>query len=288
MAAKFELDSWQRLLLYIGIMIVACLVAWALTRLNHFVFHKIQKKKKNLRLSFFEHVTSISIVLAVLILTLSAIDGTNSLWQTLLGGTAIISAVIAFVAQDVIKDVIAGLMLSINHPFEMGQYIELEDGTKGIVEEMTLRHVVLREIDTVRKVIPNSKINAMLLTNYSYDSKQRSIHFSFSVGYETDIDLAKKVIYDAVEKTACTSPDNKSGAYHPVYFIRFADSALILGVTVYFDRGVHPEDARDQVNTNVRAALRKSNIEIPYNYINVVQTAAGDSRTSESDKNAES
>lgn len=285
MLSKIEFVGWKGLLLYLGILAAACLVAWALTRLNHHIFHKIQKKKKNLRLSFFEHVTSIFIVLAVLILTLSAVDGTNSVWQTLLGGTAIVSAVLAFAAQDVIKDVLAGLMLSLNHPFELGQFIELEDGTSGIVEEMTLRHVVLREIDTVRKIIPNSKINAMLLTNYSYNSPQRSVHFSFSVGYETNLELAKQVIYDAIAETPCTAPERRADGtelYHPVHFLRFADSALILAVTVYFDRGVHPEEVRDQVNTNVRAALRRNGIEIPYNYVTVVHAAAEERNSSES------
>ena len=145
MLSKIDFTGWKGLLLYLGILLAVCLVAWGLTRLNHRIFHKIQKKKKNLRLSFFEHVTSIFIVLAVLILTLSAVDGTNSVWQTLLGGTAIISAVLVFAAQDAIKDLLAGLMLSLNHPFELGQYIELENGTNGIVEEMTLRHVVIRD-----------------------------------------------------------------------------------------------------------------------------------------------
>ena len=276
---NIDFTGWQGLLLYLGILLVACMVAWGLTRLNHRIFHNIQKKKKNLRLSFFEHVTSIFIVLAVLILTLSAVDGTSSVWQTLLGGTAIVSAVLAFAAQDVIKDVLAGLMISLNHPFEIGQYIELEDGTCGIVEEMTLRHVVLREIDTIRKIIPNSKINAMLLTNYSYNSPQRSIHFSFPIGFGADVELAKKVIYDAVESAECTAPErlpDGTGSYHPVHFIRFSDSALILAVTVYFDRGVHPEEVRDRVNTNVRAALRENGIEIPYNHITVVNAGEND------------
>ena len=282
MLSKIEFVGWKGLLLYLAILLAACFVAWLLTRLNHLLFHKVQKKRKNLRLSFFEHVTSIFIVLAVLLLTLSAVDGTNSVWQTLLGGTAIVSAVLAFAAQDVIKDVIAGLMLSLNHPFEIGQFIELEDGSNGIVEEMTLRHVVFREVDTVRKIIPNSKINAMLLTNYSYNSSQRSLRFSFSVGYETDLELAKQVIFDAVADTACTVPERRPDGterYRPVHFLRFAESALILAVTVYFERGVHPEDVRDQVNTNVREALRRNGIEIPYQYVTVVQTAPEERKT---------
>lgn len=260
-------------MLRIGVFFAAIILAWLLTRLNRRIFLRVQRRAK-LQLSFFQHITSILIFLSVILLTLSAFNGVSSVWKTLLGGTAIISAVLAFVAQDVIKDILAGLMISLHHPFDLGNRIELEDGTAGIVEEMTMRHVVIKEIDSVRKVIPNSRINTMRLTNFSYKSAQRSANFRFSVGYETDIELAKQVVFDAVEESPYTVPEKKpdgSQTYRPVYFISFADSALILSVTVYYEPTTLTEVLKNDVNTRVRAALREHNIEIPYNYVTVVQ-----------------
>ena len=267
------IDEWGHVMLRIGVFFAAIILAWLLTRLNRRIFLRVQRRAK-LQLSFFQHITSILIFLSVILLTLSAFNGVSSVWKTLLGGTAIISAVLAFVAQDVIKDILAGLMISLHHPFDLGNRIELEDGTAGIVEEMTMRHVVIKEIDSVRKVIPNSRINTMRLTNFSYKSAQRSANFRFSVGYETDIELAKQVVFDAVEESPYTVPEKKpdgSQTYRPVYFIAFADSALILSVTVYYEATTLTEVLKNDVNTRVRAALRKHNIEIPYNYVTVVQ-----------------
>lgn len=271
---QLDFTGWHGILLYLAVLGAALLVAWLLVRLSHLVFRNIQKKRKNLQLSFFEHLTSVIIVVGVLILTLSAVDGTKSVWQTLLGGTAIVSAVLAFAAQDVIKDILAGLMLSLHHPFDIGNRIELEDGTTGIVEEMTMRHVVILDIDSLRKVIPNSRINAMRLTNYSYHSAQRSANFRFPVGYDTDIELAKQVVFDAVAGSPLSVPEQKpngSEAYRPVYFIALADSALMLTVTVYYEASTPTEALKDDINTRVRAALIEHNIEIPYNYVTVVQ-----------------
>ena len=53
------------------------------------------------------------ILISGTILALSGFGGLGSVWKTFLGGTAIISAVLAFAAQDVIKDVLGGLMISI-------------------------------------------------------------------------------------------------------------------------------------------------------------------------------
>ena len=191
----------------------------------------------------------------------------------MLGGTAILSAVLAFAAQDTIRDILAGLMLSINKPFEIGDRIELSDGTAGIVEDMTVRHIVLRGIDTLRFVIPNSKINEMLVKNYSYHSEIRSINFRFSVGYDSDVELAKQVIFDAIKESDLTVPKpNPTGipVYSPVYFIEFADSALIMTVTIYYTKMYPTEVVKNEINTKVREALINNGIEIPYNYVTVV------------------
>ena len=270
---QLDFTGWKGVLLYLGILIAALVVAWILIRCSHLVFQRIQRERKNLKLSFFEHLTSVIIIIGVMILTLSALDSKNSVWKTLLGGTAIVSAVLAFAAQDAIKDILAGLMLSLHHLFEIGNRIELEDGTAGIVEEMTMRHVVIAEIDSLRRVIPNSRINAMTLTNYSYLSGQRAANFRFAVGYDTDIDRAKEVVFEAVEGCPLSVPEKKpdgSEAYRPVYFIALADSALMLSVTVYYEPGTPTEAVKDDINTRVRAALLENGIEIPYNYVTVV------------------
>jgi len=254
--------------------VAVILIAWVLTGINKRIFKRIQKNRTGIHLVFFQRLSSVVIVIACIILAFSAVDGVDSVWKTILGGTAIISAVIAFAAQDVIKDILAGLMISLHKPFGIGDRIVLEDGTAGIVEDITMRHIVLHGVDTQRIVIPNSKINSMQLTNFSCGEFDRSIHFRFSVGYDTDIALAKSVIADAIKESEYSIPVSKKEgekpAYSPVYFMSFADSALILAVTVYYQKSFAAEVVTNDINTRVRAALIANGIEIPYNYVMVV------------------
>ncbi|MGI6265409.1 MAG: mechanosensitive ion channel family protein [Acutalibacteraceae bacterium] len=272
--AFLALELWQQILIVVAVLAAFVLVVWLLTRLNKRVFRHIQKRRPGLHVVFFERLNSAVIVLLCLLFGLSAFNGAQSVWQTLLGSTALISAVLAFVAQDVIKDILAGLMLSVHKPFEIGDRIVLEDGTPGIVENITMRHVVLVRIDTLRVIVPNSKLNAMAITNYSHDHTLRSVHFRFNVGYESDMDLCKQVIAKAIHDSAYSRPGRKGeggkDVYSPVYFLEFADSALVLAVTVYYEKSVPTERVIDDINTRVRDALRESGVEIPYNYINVV------------------
>ena len=259
---------------FMAVLIV--LIAWGGTKLNKRVFKKIQEKNHSIHIAFFEKINALIIVVFCIVFVISLFSGTKTVWQTIFGGTAIISAVLVFAAQDVIKDILAGLMISIYKPFEIGDRIVLEDGTAGIVEKITLRHVVLIGIDKLRTIIPNSKLNAMQLDNTSYESEFRSIQFRFPVSYDSDMELVKKVIAEAVEKSEYSVPGklNRDGShsYGSVYFISFADSALIMAVTVYYEKIYRSEVIYNDINTRVREALIAHHIEIPYNYIHVVTT----------------
>lgn len=275
-----NLELPWRILAYAGVVVVIAFLAWIATRINKAVFRRIQRRRGGLQLVFFERVNAVVIVIAAFVITVSFFSGFEAIWQTLLGGTAIISAVLAFAAQDVIKDILAGLMISIHKPFEIGDRIVLDDGTSGTVEGMNVRHVVLIGVDTQRIVIPNSVLNAQKLVNFSYGRKDKSVQLKYAVSYDTDMQKAKDAIAAAVESSEYSKPikrthSEKTG-YTPPYFLQFADSALILAVTVYYDKGVRTELVIDDVNVRVREALIAAGIEIPYTYVNVVDAGKKD------------
>ena len=174
----------------VGILIIG----WALNKVNHIVFSKIKRKYNGLQFRFLERFTSVVILVMTIISCFAVFGGIGRVWSTLLGGTAIFTAVIAFVAQDVVKDILAGLMISVYKPFEIGNRVELENGITGIIKDITMRHVVLLTIDTQMVIIPNSKLNTMLIKNYSYHSDIRSAIFNFNIAYGSDVEKAMQII----------------------------------------------------------------------------------------------
>ena len=105
----------KSILLQIAVVVVIIV----LMRVNRIVFREIRKKQEGLHIVFFERINKSFILISGTILALSGFGGLGSVWKTFLAGTAIISAVLAFAAQDVIKDVLGGLMISIYKPFEI-------------------------------------------------------------------------------------------------------------------------------------------------------------------------
>lgn len=255
-------------LIYIAlVLILAFLFLKLLKIVGKRIFKRVSGGKPTLHLTFFEKIYNAAAMIVVVILSVSACAGPKSVMTTVLGGTSVILAVVTFAAQDVIKDFTAGLMISMYKPFDIGDRIELENGVAGIVEGITMRHVVIATTETFKEVIPNHVINSMALVNCSYGHDLRSVRLSFPVSYDTDIKVAKQLIEEIVEKNPHTVPGKKG--YSKVYFSSYADSALILSVAVYYEK-TPTEIIKDEINSSVHEIFERNDIEIPYTYINIV------------------
>ena len=135
--------------------------------------------------------------------------------------------------------------------------------------DITMRHVVLRTIDTVDVIIPNSKINSLMIRDTSY-KKLRSLRMDFNVAYGTDIEKASEVIKNEVINSELTVPAGKDNEYGPVFFDSFADSSLVLSMIIYFKQSSSALLVKSDINKRVNDAFIREGIEIPFNYVNVV------------------
>lgn len=260
------------LLLILVIAALYILLTFLILKANKAIFKRIEKKKGNsITLQFLQKAVALAIIAVFVVLPL----GGREIARSLLGSTAVLAVIVGLAANEVLKDMFAGLEISLYKPFDVGSRIMLEDGRAGIVEKLTLRHVVLKLIDTTRIIIPNSKANQLMIVNYSYeDYVPRSFDVRFAIGYDADIDKAKEII----RKTICDCPltlnkdrykedDPNSRA---VYLLEIKESAIILGATVYYPHEIRTEVAKDEINTRVFKALKENGIEIPYNYMNLI------------------
>ena len=254
-------------------------VAFVILRVSRKLFQKIQNRKTKFNTQFTEKIFRFLVIFISIMWLVMSNSLTRSFGQSLFQSTAVIAAIAGFAAQNVLADLICGIILSSTKPFEPGDRIELENGITGIVKEVTLRHVVLQGIDTQIYIVPNSKINAQYVRNLSYRTKTRSVDFHFSVSYRTDPEFAKEVIRRAVMDSPLSVPGKKHGKkepeYAPVYFMAFKDSSLDLETAAYYKPDTPTEVFKDDINTRVKKALEQNGIEIPYNYMNVVVTGDG-------------
>jgi len=264
--------EWLKLLL----MVIATTVVLVLVlRLERKIAKKLLAKRDNINLRFVENIFRFVLILIAVQFVVFSSKVTQPFGRALFQGTTVLVAIAGFAAQPVIADLICGLMMTSTKPFDLGDRIEMEDGTAGIVKDITMRHVVLQGVDTIEIIVPNSKLNGMRLKNMSRPASSglRSIYFTFGVAYHTDMDKAKAVVLRAVESCPFSVP-GKPGPngpdYGPVYFMEYDDNCLVLATTVYYTSAHPTEQVKSDINTRVKRDLEAAGIEIPYKYVNVV------------------
>ncbi len=252
--------------------VIAFVIVFLLLKFEKKVARKWISKFDGINARFAERLIRFLIIFIAAMWVIMSNEITQSFGNSLFQGTAVLAAIAGFAAKPVLSDMFCGFMISTTKPFNIGDRIELDDGTAGIVKDITIRHVVLQGIDTLKIVIPNSEINEKRITNLSYQTKTRSIHFRFTVGLNSQIDRVKQVIGDAVRESPC-SVAREGDEYSPVYFIAYQANGLDMAVTVYYDPENPTEKVKDDINCRVKAALDAAGIEIPYNYMTVIMNS---------------
>jgi len=112
---------------------------------------------------------------------------------------ALISAVglaIALALQGNLANFAGAIMILFSKPFIVGDYIECEKNS-GTVKEIQLLFTQLMTVDNRKIIIPNSKLVTSSIINYTSEELRR-LDLVFSVGYQNDVDLVKRVLNEIV------------------------------------------------------------------------------------------
>lgn len=239
------------------------------------IFAKREEKNGvNLTMRYVQTIIRGALIVVAVFWVLMENKITSGLGDIIFKGSAVVGAIIGFAAQPVISDLIGGFLLSISKAFQIGDRIELEDGTAGIVRDITFRHVVLEYMDKRTIIIPNSKLSGMRFVNCSRTLHQNSFVARIGIAYGSDVRKAMKILEKIVHESPFTIPGKEieegERVYTPAYFLEYGESALYLAINVCYPLDVSTEVVRSDINLRIDDEFRKNNIEIPFNYVNVI------------------
>ena len=146
------------------------LLAAGLTRRSLRLFlDKTRIRTDPLLTSFFlRAVYSLILILSLI----TALKTAGVAVETFIAGLGITGIVIAFGLRDTISNLASGLFLLIYRPFRAGDIIEV-DGSKGVVQELTIVNMQMTAADGVRVILPNSKVWGAKITNFSAADERR-------------------------------------------------------------------------------------------------------------------
>ena len=148
---------------------------------------------------------------------------------TILAGASIGGLAIAFASQDTVKNLIGTVMIFVDKPFHIGDWIAAGE-VVGSVEEVGFRSTRIRAADTTVFQIPNSKLSELVINNSGLRLYRR-YNTTLGIRYDTPPELIEAFV-KGVREIIIAHPDTKSDAYN-VEFNGFGDSALLILVNMY-------------------------------------------------------
>ena len=188
-----------------------------------------------------------------------ALSGMGVRIGPLLGALGVGGIALAFAAQDLLQNLIAGVVLQIRHPFRIGDQIGSGD-YEGVVNDIDLRTVRLTTYDGLDVYLPNAEVLRNPIVNYTRTPVSRT-ELTVGVAYSTDLEQARQVLLEACAST----PEVKQAPPPEAWVHEFGESSINFAVRYW-----HPADiasrwrVRSSVAISVKRAFDEAGITIPF------------------------
>jgi len=196
----------------------------------------------------------------LIILSLLGISITPLITALGVGGLAV-----ALALQDTLANLFAGIHILIEKAVRVGDFIKLESGQEGYVEDITWRTTRIRMLPNNMVVIPNSKLSQSIVTNYYLPEKRMSLLIPIGVSYSSDPEKVEKILVEEA-KTAVGHVPGLLGEPEP--FVRFipgfGDSSLDFTLICQVKEFVDQYPAQHELRKRIFKRFKQEGIEIPF------------------------
>jgi small conductance mechanosensitive channel len=266
-----------------GLIIVGTLVAaFILSKILRALFTKflqLASSKLNVdptHYSFLNNLISFVIYFGAFIFIFYTIPGLRALGVTLFAGAGVAAAVVLFASQQAFSNIINGIFIIVFKPFRVGDIIKVGTLNIGKIEDITLRHTVIRDFENRRIIIPNTVIGSETLINSSIRDEHICNFVEFGISYDSDINKAIEIIRDEAMKHPNyidnRTREEKKNNVHPVMVrvIGFGDSSVNLRAFIWSKDHMSGFILKCDLFKSVKERFDREGVEIPFPYRTIV------------------
>lgn len=229
-------------------------------------------------LGFARYIAVAAIYFAGVMVVVYSIPLLSSAVRTLLTAGGVIAVVAGLAAQEALGSVVSGMMILAFKPFRMGDVVRyIDNDISGVIEEITLHHTAIRTWENKRVIIPNSKMNSSIIENADYADSKVCVFMQVGVTYESDIDLAKKLLTEEILRQPnfldVRTPEQKAAGVPPVQVVvlELADSAVTLRASLWAKDNSTAFSLKCAVLENIKKLYEQNGIDIAYPHLVVLQ-----------------
>lgn len=185
--------------------LVVLAIAMIISRILKFIVDRFVKtaalklKVDHTRYKFFKNATDFVIYLIATVVIFRSIPSLRTYGNTLLASAGVLAAIVGFASQSAFSNIISGIFLVIFRPFSVGDRVQIGQLYTGDVEDITLRHTVIRNFENRLIVIPNSVINNETIINSTLQYENVCVFVELTIAFNSDTDKAINIIRQEAE-----------------------------------------------------------------------------------------
>jgi len=196
----------------------------------------------------------------LIILSILGISITPLITALGVGGLAV-----ALALQDTLANLFAGIHILVEKSVRVGDFIKLETGQEGYVEDITWRTTRIKMLPNNMVVIPNSKLSQSIVTNYYLPEKRMALLIPIGVSYSSDPEKVERILVEEAKKAVGEIPGLLG---EPEPFVRFipgfGDSSLDFTLICQVKEFVDQYLAQHELRKRIFKRFKEEGIEIPF------------------------
>lgn len=179
----------------------------------------------------------------------------------LVASAGIVGLALSFAAQDTLSNLFAGVAILSDRPYQIGDFIILDTGERGMVTRIGLRSTSLLTRDDVEISTPNAIMGSTKIVNEAGGPpRQYRVRANVGVAYGSDIDLVSEILKTVGAEHSLTLPSPEP----QVRFMAFGDSSLDFELQCWIERPIDRGVVVHDLNSGIYRAFAGNGIEIPF------------------------
>lgn len=223
------------------------------------------------------------LVLGVVYFGSTAIVVSNIPWlasgmNKLFAAGGVLAVVVGFASQQAMGSMVSGAMILAFKPFVIGDIINVvSNNVMGTVEEITLRHTIIRTVENKRVIIPNDAMNSAIIENANYAETKVCLMLDIGISYESDITKAMFIMKDEIVNHPTyydnrTIEDIKKGAPEVVIRVQdLAESSVIIRAQLWASDNLTAIQMRSDLLKSIKERYSNEGIDIAYPHLVILK-----------------
>ena len=273
-------DNLEFVALFVGIILLTILLAYIVNRISKRIIKKSTESLNNdpTNYQFLRHLLVGMIYIIGFSIAIYMMPNLRALAGSLLAGAGILAVAVGFASQHALSNIISGVFIVIFKPFRVNDRITLQT-MSGVVEDITLRHVVIRDFENRRILVPNSVISNEIIVNADIAEEKICKWVDISISYDSDIDLARQImreeimIHPLLQDNRNAEQLEQGRPQVEIRVIALAESSVNLRAWAWTNNNADAFALGCDVMESIKKRFDQAGVEIPYPHRTIVNKA---------------